>query len=184
MKTTLFITLLLLIISSPVYSGSTAGFTDEKNTDQDTTTYIFEGDIAPAFKVTTLSGAEIDIEKLRGKVILINYFATWCGPCMREMPYLESEIYDKIKDEDFVLVCIGREHTAEELVKFKEEKGFDLPIAPDPGREVYSKYAKMMIPRNFVIGRDGKVIYQHIGFEMEEFERMIDIIKAELNKNL
>ena len=184
MKSTLLIIALVLLISSPVFSAGIDEFIDGGNADRDTTTYIFAGDVAPAFKVTTLDGAEIDIEKLSGKVILINYFATWCPPCMKEMPYLESEIYNKIDDDDFVLVCIGREHTEDELVKFKEEKGFNLPMAPDPGREIYSKYAKMMIPRNFVIGRDGKVIYQHIGFETEEFEKMIDIIKAELNHKL
>jgi peroxiredoxin len=89
------------------------------------------------------------------------------------LPHLESEVYKRIDDEDFMLICIGREHNAEELIKFKNEKGFDLPIAPDPKREIYSKYAKMMIPRNFVVGRDGKVIYQHIGFEIDELERMI-----------
>jgi peroxiredoxin len=59
-------------------------------------------------------------------------------------------------------------------------------MVPDPKREIYSKYAKMMIPRNFVIGRDGKIIYQHTGFEMKEmgeFERMIKVIKDELNNN-
>jgi len=173
-----FIFLISLLYTStnadPIITDSTSAV--------DTTTYIFESDIAPLFTATTLDGKEISIEKLKGKVILINYFATWCGPCLKEMPYIESEIYKKIDDEDFVLVCIGREHTAEELVKFKEEKGFDLPIAPDPKREIYSKYAKMMIPRNFVIGRDGKVIYQHIGFEMEEFENMVKVIKDELHK--
>ncbi len=56
-----------------------------------------------------------------------------------------------------------------------------MPVAPDPEREIYSKYARMMIPRNFVISRDGIVIYQHIGFEMDEFEKMIKLITDELN---
>ena len=173
MKSILLTAAAVLVTSSLIYSGSITG--DEK-TEPDTTTYIFEGDIAPAFDVNTIDGKEIDLQKLKGKVILINYFATWCPPCLKELPYMESELYKKIKNEDFVLICIGREHTAEELVKFKEEKGLDLPFAPDPEREIYSKYAKMMIPRNFVVGRDGRVIYQHIGFEMEEFENMITII--------
>jgi peroxiredoxin len=172
-----------VLISTSVYSNDDNYSIDDKKPDTDTTTIIFEGDVAPSFSVTTLEGKEIDIDKLKGKVILINYFATWCGPCMAEMPYIESEIHKKIDSDDFVLICIGREHTAEELVKFKEAKGFDLPIAPDPERKIYSQYAKMMIPRNFVIGRDGKVIYQHIGFEMDEFNKMIQLIKDELNKS-
>ena len=180
MRAIIYLAVLTLQFTTAVYSGDS--FSDDNKSEKDTTTYVFEGDNAPLFTATTLDGKEISIEQLKGKVILINYFATWCGPCMKEMPLLESEIYKKITDDDFVLVCIGREHTAEELVKFKEEKGFDLPMAPDPKREIYSKYAKMMIPRNFVIGRDGKVIYQHIGFEMGEFKKMIAIIKNELSK--
>jgi peroxiredoxin len=182
MKSIILTAVVTLITSSLIYSGSINSFNDDKNTGQDTTTYIFEGDTAPVFNVSTIDGREIDIDKLKGKIILINFFATWCPPCLREMPQIETEIYKKIKDDNFVLICIGREHTAEELIKFKEEKGFDLPLAPDPERKIYSKYAKMMIPRNFVIGRDGKVIYQHIGFETDEFERMVKTIKEELNK--
>jgi peroxiredoxin len=181
MRSIIYPIFIALFISTIIYSQNLSSSTDETNSEPDTTTYIFEGDPAPNFTATTLDGKEISIEKLKGKVILINYFATWCGPCLFEMPYLESEIYKKIDNEDFVLICVGREHTAEELVKFKEEKGFDLPMAPDPKREIYSKFAKMMIPRNFVIDRDGKVIYQSIGYEKEEFNKMIIIIKDELN---
>jgi peroxiredoxin len=184
MRSIIYPALIALLFTSIIYSNDFTAFSDDNKSEEDTTTYVFKGDIAPQFTATTLDGKEISIEKLRGKVILINYFATWCGPCMKEMPYLESEIYKKIDNEDFVLICIGREHTTEELVKFKDEKGFDLPMAPDPKREIYSKYARMMIPRNFVIGRDGKIIYQHIGFEMEEFEKMITVIKNELAKNI
>jgi peroxiredoxin len=178
-----YITAIVLLTSILIFTNNCSFISTGSASEPDTTTYIFEGDIAPSFNVTTLDGEKIDTEKLRGKVILINYFATWCPPCLEEMPYIESEIYKKIRDEDFVLICIGREHTAEELVKFEEEKGLDLPLAPDPEREIYSKYAKMMIPRNFVIGKNGKVIYQHIGFEMDEFERMVNVIKTELNKS-
>jgi len=182
MKSIIYPTFIALLFSTIIYSQNLSSSADDNKSEPDTTTYIFEGDTAPHFTATTLDGKEISIEKLKGKVILINYFATWCGPCLFEMPYLESEIYKKIDNEDFVLICIGREHTAEELVKFKEEKGFDLPMAPDPKKEIYSKYAKMMIPRNFVIDRDGKVIYQSMGYEKEEFERMVILIKNELNK--
>jgi peroxiredoxin len=183
MKLRTYITIIALLTSILIFTNNCSVLSTGSDSDPDTTTFIFEGDTAPSFNVTTLDGEKIDIEELKGKIILINYFATWCPPCLEEMPYIESEIYKKIKDESFVLICIGREHTAGELVKFKEEKGFDLPLAPDPEREIYSKYAKMMIPRNFVIGKNGKVIYQHIGFEMDEFERMVNIIKTELNKS-
>ena len=141
------------------------------------------GDPAPAFTVTTTDGAEISTEKLKGKVLLVNFFATWCGPCLTELPHLEKEVWQKFKDRGLNLVVVGREHQAEELVKFKTPKKFSMPFAADPKREVYDKYARQYIPRNFVIGVDGKIAFQSVGFDQEEFAQMIKVIESELEKS-
>jgi len=106
--------------------------------------------------------------------------ATWCGPCKVEMPHLEEEIYRKITNDDFMMVSIGREHKAKELVKFKKKKGVSFPFAPDPERKIFSLYAKSHIPRNVVIGKDGKIKFLSIGFDEKEFAEMISLIKEEL----
>jgi len=147
---------------------------------EDKSTYTKAGQAVPSFKVTTLDGKVIDIEQMKGKVVLLNFFATWCGPCMSEMPRVEKEIWEKYKGKDLVVLAVGREHSAAELVKFNKEKGFTFLIAPDPKREVYSKFAKESIPRNYIIDKNGKIAFQEIGYTAEEFEKL----KAELEKLL
>ncbi|WP_282015941.1 TlpA family protein disulfide reductase [Marinifilum flexuosum] len=138
------------------------------------------GDKVPEFTVTTLDGKEVSIKDLKGKVVLINFFATWCGPCMKELPEVQKQLWPKFKDEKFAMVSIGREHTKDELTKWNQKKGFTFPIAPDPKREVYSKFASQYIPRNFIVDKTGKVIWQGVGFDQKELDQMIKAIQENL----
>ena len=138
------------------------------------------GDMVPEFKVTTLDGNDIAISELKGKIILINFFATWCGPCMKELPEVEKQLWPKFKDQNFVLVSIGREHTTEELIKWNKKKGFTFPIAADPKREVYSKFASQYIPRNFIVDKTGKIIWQGVGFNQKELDEIMKTIEENL----
>lgn len=138
------------------------------------------GDKVPDFKVTSLEGKEISISELKGKVVLVNFFATWCGPCMKELPEVESQLWPKFKDRNFAMVAIGREHTQEQLIEFNKKKGFTFPIAADPKREVYRKFADQYIPRNFIVDKTGNIIYQCVGFSQKELDEMIQIIQENL----
>ncbi len=147
------------------------------------TTRVKAGEKAPDFTCQTLAGKEFTLSQQKGKVVLINFFATWCGPCMQEMPHLEHEVYQKLKDrKDFELIVIGREHKTSELEKFKKDKGFTVPMAPDPKREIYSKYADQFIPRNFVVGKDGTVKLASVGYTAAEFQELGKTIEAELGR--
>jgi peroxiredoxin len=146
----------------------------------DTTTLTKIGQFVPSFTVTTIDGKTISISALKGKIVLVNFFATWCGPCMSEMPKVERDIWQQLKRDDFVVIAIGREHTREELVKFNKEKKFSFLIAPDPERAVFDLFATAYIPRNYVIGKDGKILFQSVGYSTEEFNKMIQCIKSEL----
>ena len=77
-------------------------------------------------------------------------------------------------------VSIGREHSTDELVKFKAEKKLTMPFAPDPKREVFAKYATKYIPRNVIIDSDGKVLFQSVGYDPAEFAGMVKTIDSKL----
>ncbi len=145
------------------------------------TTRVKVGDKAPDFTCQTLSGDEFALGKQKGKVVVVTFFATWCGPCLMELPHLEKQVYEKHKArKDFALIVIGREHKAAELEKFKKDKGFSLPMAPDPKREIYDKYAEKYIPRTFVVGKDGKVKLASTGYTEAGLQGLLRTLQTEL----
>jgi peroxiredoxin len=161
----------LFLIAFPVFSNA-----------QDDGTLTKVGDKAPVFSCTTLDGKIIDLSKTNGKIVMVTFFATWCGPCNEELPVLQKEIYEKYKNNpNFVLAVIGRQHTEQELKDFAAAKGLSLPFAADPKKDIYSLYAKQMIPRNFIIGKDGKILLQEIGFFPDDFNKLKDLLAKELN---
>ncbi len=169
MKT--MIVLLFLFVSSGLWA----------QTEEEKATLVKTGQEVPDFVLEGRAGQQISAKDLRGKVVLINFFAAWCGPCMKELPHVQKEIYEKYKDDpDFRLLVIGREHSSEEMDLFKQKKGFDFDLFPDPKREVYSKFASQFIPRNFIVGKNGKIIYASVGFDDKEFDKMLTVLKEQL----
>lgn len=150
---------------------------------QQDTTAAKLGDPVPAFDFELNPGIRQNIIDLKGKLVMVTFFATWCSPCRKELPHIQSDIYNKYKDHPkFKLLVFGREHSWQELNKFKEDNKFTMPLYPDPDRAIYSKFAPQTIPRNFLISPDGKIIYSSIGFNEKDFTELKDLIKAELKK--
>jgi peroxiredoxin len=149
---------------------------DETLTPEETV-LVKVGDIAPAFELVTLDGETFNLEKQRGKVVLVNFFATWCPPCREELPYLEKEIWQRFDRDRFAVIVVGREENDEVIRPFVEKHGYTVPFAGDPDKTAYDQYASRFIPRNFVIGPDGVVLFQSQGFEREEFDEMIAVIE-------
>lgn len=146
---------------------------------QNENTLVKEGQKAPDFTITLENGQTKSLSDLEGKVVWINFFATWCPPCRKELPHLEEAVYEAFKNrDDFELLVIGREHSLEEINKFKADNNYTLPFYPDPERKIFSKYAKQTIPRNFVIDKNGKIAVASIGYNEEDFEKIIS--KTEL----
>lgn len=147
----------------------------------DTTTLIKVGSKAPGFTCKTIDGKTISLDKLKGKIVLINFFATWCGPCNVELPVLQKNIWDKYKNRsDFQLIVLGREHSDAEVKAFAENKKLSMPFAADPKREIFKLYATQNIPRNVLIGRNGKILFQSMGYNEQEFKKLEDLIAGEL----
>ncbi|MDT8400990.1 MAG: TlpA disulfide reductase family protein [Bacteroidales bacterium] len=158
---------ILLAISTLLIIFSSAPAQDDEST------LTRPGQEAPAFKCTTIDGRLIDTQAMKGKVIWINFFATWCPPCKKELPVLEKNVMEKYRDKpDFVLVVLGREHTMDEMKEYAVSTKLKLPFAPDEGREIFSMYATQSIPRNVIIGKDGKIAVQSIGYTEAEFAQL------------
>jgi len=91
---------------------------------------------------------------------------------------VENEIWKSIKNPNFVMLVIGREHTTEELIKFRSKKGFTFPLAADTNRQIFDSYATQNIPRNLIIDKNGNIVYFKQGYTEEEFKEMVEIIKS------
>ena len=144
--------------------------------------YTKVGRDVPAFSVSTLEGKEFNVAFLKGKVVLLNFWATWCPPCHAEIPRLQKDVWEKFKGRDFEMVAIAREQTSQEIKKYGEKNKLTFPMAADPDRAIYAKFAKAGIPRNYVIDPDGKIVYQSYGYSPEDFKKMIGILEKELEK--
>ncbi|RMG36877.1 MAG: TlpA family protein disulfide reductase [Planctomycetota bacterium] len=116
------------------------------------------GDRVPQFSLTTVDGDEISVPD-GGNVVVIVFFATWCGPCRMELPHIERIWAANKRHEHFRLLVIGREESAETVRSFRDKQGFSFPVAADPDRAVYSLFAKELIPRTLVVAPDGRIVY-------------------------
>ena len=140
-----------------------------------------KGDVMPTFELDSKVYGKVKPADLKGKVVLVSLFATWCGPCQLELAEVQSTLWPKYKDnKNFTMLVIGREHTDEQLTKYNERKKFSFPLYPDPKREVFSKFAEKSIPRAYLFVKDGKLIYSSIGYTKEEFQHLLKAIEEAL----
>jgi peroxiredoxin len=133
------------------------------------------GDTCPKFKIKDIENASgISNSMLKGNITLINFFATWCGPCMKELPEVQKQIWEKYKDnKKFKLIVIGRGHSDKTLKEFKIKKGFTFPMYADSNKVVYEKFAGKYIPRNFIVDKNGKIVYSGIDYNEQEFAEIL-----------
>ena len=138
---------------------------------QDEFTKVKVGDPAPDFQFTGQDGKVKKLSEMKGKVVLINFFATWCPPCRKELPELQKDIYLKYKDrEDFRLLIFAREQTQATIDSFRIATKYIMPFYPDLKRTIFSLYGTQNIPRNFLIDKEGKIAFSSVGFNKNDFE--------------
>jgi thiol-disulfide isomerase/thioredoxin len=142
---------------------------------------------APVFTIKDLSGTDISLEKLMGKVIVIDFWATWCGPCKASFPGMQKAV-DKYKDDPnvaflFIDTWENGEEKEKNAAKFIQEKGYSFQVLMDNDNQVVSKFGVSGIPTKYIVDKKGIIRFKSIGYSgspdglVEELSQMIEIAK-------
>ena len=152
----------------------------------DSTGYIVKvGEMAPDFTVTLTDGKQVNLSTLRGKVVMLQFTASWCGVCRKEMPFIEKDIWLKHKNNpNFALIVIDRDEPLDKVLAFAKATGVTYPLGLDPGADIFAKYAlrDSGITRNVLIDRDGKIVKLTRLYNEEEFTSLVQKIDEMLKK--
>lgn len=122
------------------------------------------GNPAPAWEGTTLDGETLSLADLRGEVVMLNVWATWCAPCIREMPALQA-FHERYADRGVRVVAasVDRGSAAGEVRRFLEDHGIGFTVLLDPDQRVMSRFRTIGVPETFLIDRDGTIVHRWIG---------------------
>ena len=140
------------------------------------------GDQAPDFMINEAGGKSYKLSDLRGKVVMLQFTASWCSVCRQEMPFIEKEIWIPGKVSGLAVIGIDRDEPLEKVLKFKKDISVTYPLALDPGADIFGLFAlkEAGVTRNIIIDRKGKIILLTRLFDREEFDRMKKVIFSEL----
>ncbi len=141
------------------------------------------GQQVPNFSMTTIDGKTISTSDLKGKVVMLQFTASWCGVCRKEMPHIEKDIWLKHKDNPkFALFGIDLDEPKEKVVKFGKDIPVSYPLALDPKGGIFYLFAAQGagVTRNVIIDPTGKIVYMTRLYKEEEFAEMKTVIESML----
>jgi len=142
------------------------------------------GDVAPNFTFKLIDGKYVTLSDLKGKIVMLQFTASWCSVCRKEMPFIENDIWQKHKhNSNFMLLAIDRDEPLEIVQKFAKSIPITYPIGLDPKADIFALYAvrESGITRNVIIDKKGKIVMLTRLFNEMEFKRMTNLIDTLLN---
>ncbi len=142
--------------------------------------FVNVGDLVPSFVIADTEGKAFSTDDLRGRVLLVNFFATWCGPCKRELPHLQEVYAEFSNNPDFEAIIVGHGETLEIVREFRDKNQTTMRMASDPDKTVFSKFASDTIPRTIVVAKDGTIVYS----KAEYYDRDIPVIRKAIQRSL
>ena len=140
------------------------------------------GDKAPDFVINEAGGKSYRLSDLKGRVVMLQFTASWCSVCRQEMPFIEKEIWKPWKEAGLAVIGIDRDEPLDKVLKFKKDIGVTYPLALDPDADIFGLYAlkEAGVTRNVIIDRNGKIVFLTRLFDMEEFDLMKKAISSQL----
>lgn len=169
-----FIALIVLIVL-------TSALTCGQDIVPDARGYIVKaGDKVTDFELKFLDGSTKKLSELDAEVIVLNFFASWCGVCRKEIPHLEKEIWQPLKDRRLIIIGVDYKEKPEIVEKAKKEIGMTYPIALDSDGKIFEKFARGGVTRNIVLDKNFNIIFLTRLFKPEEFQQMKEAIRHKL----
>jgi peroxiredoxin len=139
------------------------------------------GQTIPDFDIVLPDGTTLNTNSLRGKVLMLQFTASWCSVCRKEMPHIEREIWEKYKNNpDFLLYGIDLKEDREKVVEFQKQIGITYPLALDLEGKIFYSFAAQDagVTRNIIVDKNGKIVFMTRLYKEEEFNKMKKVIKA------
>lgn len=137
------------------------------------------GDKIPDMELKLTNGKTVTTNDLKGKVVMLQFTASWCSVCRKEMPHIEKQIWQKHKNNpEFALIGIDMDEPLETVKKFGKDMKITYPLALDPGAKIFYTFAKKGagVTRNVIIDKSGKIVYLTRLFKEDEFNEMVGVI--------
>ena len=140
----------------------------------------WSGGPTPAFDLRDLDGGAHGLGRYRGKVVLINFWATWCEPCRQEMPSIQR-LSEKLSGKPFVVLAVNVDEPEARVRNFLNDTRFDLPVLLDANKAVTRQWGARLLPVTFIVGPDGRVRYRLLGETDWSSQSNVTLISALMN---
>lgn len=142
------------------------------------------GDMAPDFETILTDGSIFKLSENRDKVVMLQFTASWCGVCRKEMPHIEKDIWQKLQGKDFIVIGMDYKEVPEKVTKFAKDMKITYPLGLDEDGSIFHQYAQegAGVTRNIIINKNGEIIALTRLFKFAEFNEMKDLIFEEVEK--
>ena len=193
MRKKILVIILVLLLVVPIFVGCSSNKTSNStgnnsssgtNNSNNTNNVESNRQVAPDFSWQDANGKIVHLSDLKGKVVLIDFWATWCGPCRMTIPHVEA-IYNKFKDKGVVVIGVNLDNQAsrQKVEQFIKEKGITYLVISDPNGAVASQYGATSIPRFFFIDKHGRIAKMAVGYNPNMEETFSEEIESLLKEN-
>ncbi len=142
-------------------------------------TAVGPGDVPPSMRLPTADGTEVSLADYKGKVVLVDFWASWCGSCQAAFPAVDA-LYQELHDRGFEVVAVNVDERRQDAASFLADKPHSMTILFDPKGTAPEAFGVSAMPTSFLIGRDGRVRFVHVGYTA----KTIDAYKREVEQLL